>query len=467
VSRAGLRLVLVVLLASAGCRSDAPDVAGAVVIVLDTLRADRLGAYGNARSTSPAIDALAAEGVLFEQALTPCSWTLPAMASLLSGRELGAPVFAGELRASLVERLRDAGIETAAFTEGGYVSAYFGIDRGFEVFEEREGPVRLVRPDGRPVSPREGDAGIEQTFARAREWLRGRDGGRFFLLVHSYEVHAPYRSRTFTEGRPRGALGPSFELADVGRLRAGELVLGPDELDHLLRLYDGGVRRADEQVAGLLATLAELGLAGRTLVVVTADHGEDLGERDRRFAGDHGHALYEEQVRVPLVLRDPGLGDAARGRRVREAVSLADVLPTVLERLSVPLPAGLDGRSLVPLARGEPAPPARSLLLRLFPRRVAVAEPSRIALHDGRYKLIVNSPFLDPPAPSVELFDLASDPGERDNRADRDPDRRDRMVAELRARTAALEAAGLPDLSGPGAVPAGVRERLESLGYAQ
>src|SRR5690606_36173618 len=152
---------------------------------------------------------------------------------------------------TLVERLAEAGVATAAFSEGGFVSAYYGLDRGFDVWEELAGAVRLHRPD-RPRAACEGRRRIEHTFGRAAAWLRSRPPGPFLLLVHTYEVHAPFRRTTFTEGRPSGALGETFELLDVQRVRQGQLVLGETERDYLERLYDGGVRAADAQVGVLL-----------------------------------------------------------------------------------------------------------------------------------------------------------------------------------------------------------------------
>jgi arylsulfatase A-like enzyme len=454
--------VLAALLLVPGCTRSAPPLDGAVLILIDTLRADHLGAYGHARPTSPEIDGLAARGALFEQTITTCSWTLPAVSSLLSGRALTAAVFDGGLRTSLVEPLRSAGLHTAAFTEGGFVSAHFGLDRGFEHFEETEGPVRLVLPGGsEPVGA--GSGGIEHTFARAEAWLRKRPPGRFFLLVHTYEVHAPYRRTTFAAGHPRGALGETFELADVQRVRQGELTLGPTELAYLDQLYDGGVRSADDQVGQLLGVLGALGLTDRTLVVLTADHGEDLGGRDARFAGDHGHTLYEEQVRIPLIVMDPRHPEWA-GRRISSPVRILDVMPTILDLLGVARPAGVDGRSLVPLLQGRERA-ERPALIRLFPRGGGRARPVRTALREGGYKLVVSLPFFDPQEPAVALYDLRTDPGERTNLADRDAARRDAMLARLEVRSRALEAAGLPDLRGASDVPEGVRERLHSLGY--
>lgn len=144
-------LALCLLAAASGCAGASPRPAGAVLIVLDTLRADRLSAYGNPRPTTPHLDALAARGVLFEQVVSYTAWTLPSMAAMLSARYPTAAVYDGQLRASLVETLRAAGFETAALTEGGFLSRFFGMDLGFGFFHEGEGPVKLVASQVRSV----------------------------------------------------------------------------------------------------------------------------------------------------------------------------------------------------------------------------------------------------------------------------------------------------------------------------
>lgn len=246
--RALAACVAATCLAMVGC-AEAPELRGAVLIVLDTLRADRLSAYGHERETSPNLDRLAREGVLFENAFSSSSWTLPAVVGLLSARQPTAGVFDGTLRHSQVEALRDAGLRTAAMTEGGYVSRFYGLDRGFDQFREVEGPVRNTVLARAFANLKRG--GIEETFAAAREWLEQHADARFFLLVHSYEVHAPYRRREYSEGLERGSLGPSFEIPDAQRVRDRELPIGDVERRYVGALYDGGVREADRRVSTL------------------------------------------------------------------------------------------------------------------------------------------------------------------------------------------------------------------------
>lgn len=456
--RALAACVAATCLAMVGC-AEAPELRGAVLIVLDTLRADRLSAYGHERETSPNLDRLAREGVLFENAFSSSSWTLPAVVGLLSARQPTAGVFDGTLRHSQVEALRDAGLRTAAMTEGGYVSRFYGLDRGFDQFREVEGPVRNTVLARAFANLKRG--GIEETFAAAREWLEQHADERFFLLVHSYEVHAPYRRREYSEGLERGSLGPSFEIPDAQRVRDRELPIGDVERRYVGALYDGGVREADRRVGELLDTIDRLGLRDTTLVVVTSDHGEDLGERHPQLTGDHGYTLYDEVLRVPLIMRDPGVREP--GLRVATQVRLLDVLPTVLERLDVAPRSAVAGRSLVGLMHGE-TEVDRPALSRLVP---ADGRSGRTSLRTGTHKLIVNSPSAVPRAPLFELYALSDDPGEHENRSQRDPERLAALRGELARVMAPLREAGDPDFSQVDSVPEALRERLESLGYLE
>jgi len=446
-----------VLAWSLGCEP-APErrLQGAVVILLDTVRPDRLSAYGHDRPTSPHLEELARGGVLFEQAVSTSSWTLPAVVSLLAGRYAEAGVYGGgKLLSSRVEQLQDAGFATAAVTEGGYVSAHFGFDRGFDSFEEQEGEIRLFTQEG---AGGKGGGGIEQTFARAIAWLEEHRNEPFFLMVHTYEAHTPYRRLHFTEGGHRGKLDETFSVTDVDRILEGELRLGQRERDYIGRLYDGGLLEADKHVGLLLASLDALELSERTLVVVTSDHGEDLGGRHTRFAGEHGHTLYDELVRVPLILYDPA--EPRPDRRISTQVRIIDVLPTVLELLEVDAPEVGDGRSLVPVMDGSERVD-RPALLKLW-ERSGGKPPSRFGIRSGSHKLVVNRKHARPAAPMLELFDLRVDPGEGQDVAAEFPEQTRELRTQLGAWTRKL--AGVEPPEGV-ELPAELRRRLQELGY--
>jgi arylsulfatase A-like enzyme len=459
--------VLLVLSMGAGCGSTPPpepaphapppELQGVVIVLLDTVRADHLSAYGHTRATSPVLDGLARRGVLFEQVVSFAPWTLPSVASLLSGRRSDAVMVGDRLQSSLVESFAQAGFTTAAVTEGGFVSSTFGFDRGFETYVEEEGEVQLREPgQPRELHPR---GGIQNTFRLAREWIAGHRGERFFLLIHTYEPHTPYTRHAFTEGMPRGQIGEVFQIAMLNGLRSGATRLDAAELDYLAALYDGGILESDRHVGALLEFLERHGLRDRTLFIVTSDHGEELGEHFPAHAGDHGHALHDEQLLVPLIIHDPTRTPAVR--RVRSQVRLFDLLPTVATSLGVALPAGLDGASLLP-AMEDPQHADRVA----FGGSTKAGPPRAFLRHHG-YKFIA---VLDPrttgkplsgTVPRFQLYDLRSDPGERRNLAEARPELTRRFWGVLQRL-----AAGPPGVvEVPEEVDGPLLERLRSLGY--
>ncbi len=454
--RGAAALLALAWLAALPACSPAPRPRNAVLIVLDTLRADRLFSYGNPRPTSPAMDALADRGVLFETVVTNTPWTLPAMVGLLTGEYPSARTFRDGVQRSLVESLKAGGWAAAAFTEGGFVSERFGFDRGFELFREPEGPVSKVMSD-------DTNKNIETTFAWAQEWLAAHGRERpFFVLLHTYETHAPYRRLAFAEGLERGRLEPTYEVGYAAHINKVETDFSEAEISYIRSLYDGGVLEADRHVGRLLETLAELGLERDTLVVVTSDHGEDLGERRPMRPGNHGHALYDEQLLVPLILYDPTRRYPVR--RVAAQVRLVDVMITVCDLLGLAPEADRHGRSLIPLMTGEETEDRVAWLE--IPRHELLGSPAHSGLRTGRFKVIVNPPFAA--AGPVELYDLAKDRGERKNVVGRDPRRNATLKAEFERIKAELARLGPPDFRRKSAEADPVlNERLRSLGYLE
>ncbi|HKJ23515.1 MAG TPA: sulfatase-like hydrolase/transferase, partial [Myxococcota bacterium] len=436
--------------------------AGVVLLVLDTLRADRLSIGGHARKTTPALDALARRGVWFDQAVTHAPWTLPAMIGLMTGRNPTAQVYdGGGLRRSGVEAIRAAGIHTASFSEGGFTSAHFGFDRGFDEHVEYATKVKLADTGsvGQAMASPSPAQGVAQTFGAAGRWLATHaHDGRFFLLVHTYEPHTPYTNRLFARGLRSGRLGRTLGQDDTNRIHSGDWELMPGERTYLEALYDGGVSATDRQAGRLIGRLTSLGIDGRVAVIVTADHGEDLGGRDPHHAADHGHSLYDELLRIPLVLYDPRLPDG--GQRVSSQVRLVDVMPTVLDLFGLaPLPDA-DGRSLLPLARGEEHGD------RVAFARVTRKGPDRVAVrHDG-VKLIrgIGPAGLG----ATELYDLGADPGERHDLSAERPDEVEALDAELRGYLRELDREGPLDFGlEQDDMPDALREQLRALGYLE
>jgi arylsulfatase A-like enzyme/Tfp pilus assembly protein PilF len=396
-----------------------------LLITLDTVRADHLGAYGDADAETPALDRLAGEGVRFARAMTAAPLTLPAHATLLSGllpphhglHGNGAGSFPAGA-ATLATDLEGEGYRTGAFVGAFVLDHRFGLARGFETYDDE-----IDRGD--PASP----GGLEAerpgrvVVDRALAWL-GRDDPRpFFAWVHLYDAHAPY------------------EPPEPYRSR------------HAGHPYDGEIAEVDEQVERLLAFLAERGLAAQTVVAAVGDHGESLGEHGELT---HGLLLYQGTLRVPLIVAAPG--HLRPGGVVAAPVGGADLAPTLAGLLGRPLaPAAggppLDGRDLsAPLLRGEEPPAADLYAETEYP--ASFGWSPLYALRRGDAKYIA--------APRPELYDLAADPGEADNLLASRRRQAGELAAELTAVRASASAA-------PGATPAlddEARARLASLGYA-
>jgi arylsulfatase A-like enzyme len=326
----------------------APRVQNVLLVVVDTLRADRLRAYDpHTPVASPAFSALAREGQLFENAYASASWTKPSTATLLTGvlpARHGATSHSRSVESEvphLAVMMSDAGYETAAFVANGYVSEGFGFDPGFDEFWN---------------AAQTGRAGGDELVEDLLSWLDAHEGGApFFAYLHTTDVHAPYRPRPSTIALldPAPYDGPVDFDTSPNLLRSveqEELLLSPRDRERLGALYDAGVADHDELVlAPLLAALAERGLLETTMVVVTSDHGEELF--DHGSVGHGGSRVYQELIHVPLVILWPGLPSA----RVHGTVGLVSIPATITDATGVPAASDLDGVSLVPILEGRHA----------------------------------------------------------------------------------------------------------------
>jgi arylsulfatase A-like enzyme len=408
-----MRLALAVIAVAGACmgvtaacepaapRYDACTDCNVVVISVDTLRADHVGALGYAKPTTPEIDALARRGVLFENAISQSSWTRPAHMSIFTGlhpREHGFVALADSRRLdesipTLASVLRDNGYGTAAFTGGVNMAAAYGFDRGFD----------LYRTNGKYFRDN-----LEDT----RYWLDHERKGKFFLFVHGYDPHTPY----LTDPIDRQALAlPASAPADsLGAVCRAE---GPvSRIDPFVREYDGAVHRADRYVGKIVRELESRGLLERTILIVLSDHGEEFLEHGRCF---HIATLYREVLHVPLIIVAPGLGARRVAAPVAASVTIA---PTVMEMLGIrehPFP----GPSLLTAATGGEAPDDP-----------IVSETERNAVRKGDGHLLA----LTTPADKLihwttegrsALFDAKTDPAE--SRAVTEPGRTAPLAAEL------------------------------------
>ena len=371
-----------------GAPRRAPPRPHVVLIDIDTLRADRLGAYGSRSGLTPQLDAWAeGRGTVFTDAISVASWTLPATASMLTGlavhqhgveRAVGA---LGEDLPTLAGLLRQSGYETLAVASGGYLRPAFGLAQGFERY-------RTAAPDN-------------TDFSEALGWVAERDSERpFFLFVHTYAVHAPY---PFDAARVDPHYDGPFSGLDVdyGNVmdpyREGELNLTPGDRDYVTALYDGLVANMDGAIGDLLTQLGELVGDEPMLVVFTSDHGEALFEHE---VLGHGQEVYQELLSVPLVIAFPN--ESERVPRRDDPASLVDIVPTVLDVVGLPVPEGLAGRSLL-----VAQPEHRVRVARHF------SEIQQRAVISAGLKLIERWAQGDESQVHRELYDLTVDPGER------------------------------------------------------
>ena len=473
-----------VLLAAvlAGCNASPSRPEHVIVVLVDALRADHLGCYGYARRTSPNLDALAADATRFANAATSGPWTLPALGTMITSLY---PSVHGALRPSdtmkwaldrahftpadalspsfttLAEVLQGAGFRTIAFVTGAYPGSVFGFAQGFERFAENEYPGLRFK--------------LDALFA----WLDRERPSRAFAYIHTGEVHSPYIPPAVDPKREGGsdpesralaaALGEEraryaaldFDPGYVGpvdgswenlrAIREGRLGLGERDLAHLIALYDRGIAYTDHWLGRLVAGLRERGLLDETLLVITADHGDELFEHG---GIEHTRTLYDEIMHVPLIVRVPGEG---RGRVVTDQVGLVDLMPTLLEVLGVPGPPVMQGRSLQPLIAGGS-----------LPERPVLAEgstrnPRLRALRTLRWKYVFDGGGTE------ELYDLAADPRERTNLCAHDPAPCVPFRAQAATWESTLTAARAhlgPTAPAAATIDGATRDRLRALGYA-
>ena len=287
---------------------------------------------------------------------------------------------------------------------------------------------------------------------RSLDWLENRGEGRFFLLVHDYDVHSSYGALP----RYHDLLVRPYEgfvdgsAAQLRSVRKGEMSLGPDDLRHLIDLYVAGIRQLDDEFGRLIQGLKDLGVYRDTLVVVVSDHGEEFLEHGGVL---HGRTQYEEMLRIPMIMRGPGL---PAGLRVRSPVSLVDVFPTALSLLGLPGTDELDGMDLGPSLRSGEQPPPERLLFGEADHNNSEDDITR-SVRQGRFKLHYNR--LDQ---SMQLYDLESDPGENRDLRRELPEVAERLMGELRAFTAkSVEGQAIEELSTT------ELEQLRELGYLE
>jgi arylsulfatase A-like enzyme len=452
IARFGLILCL---LAVAGCAPPAEDIV--VVLLVDTVRVDALGCYGNPLGPTEHIDALAEEGVRFDQAISSSGWTLPSVATLLtgtwptihgaSGRNVTLTRIHDELPTA-AEVFRRHGFHTSAFANAAFVSPMLGVARGFDHFDHHHTYNRDTR---------RADATVDAALAH----LEKNRVKRNFVLVHFFDAHLDYDPPAgytfrYTGGRREPAPPLTKKMCLEMSVDGGRTPPRQEDIDYVRSIYQAEVSFLDAQVGRLVRALKEWGLYDRATIVLVADHGEEFWEHG---GFEHGHSLFDELVRVPLIVKFPSGTEPAR-RVVSEQVRVLDVMPTVFSLYGIEPPETFVGRSLLPLVRGEEEEP-----------RAAFSEsllfgPDAIAWRGPRYKYIHY--LVRGSRGTCELYDWREDPAEQVDLSEARPE----VVRELRAELLEFwgklreKAQAYPEPEVVDLSPTRIRQ-LRSLGYVQ
>jgi len=456
-----------------------------VMILIDTLRADRLGCYGYERPTSPVIDELAAKGTLFDAAYAHASWTRPSVASLMTSLYPSSHDIQDDLDAlpaslpTLAQVMKARGYHTAAFSANPQISPTYGFDRGFDVFGEsgshlvRRAAIGLLEHtvkrtirlrllpalagggDGKPAKAKKKDpehAGAALLNKQAFRWLDGFDGEQpFFLYMQYIDPHTPYSPPVdlINEGGQAPVSLPATYIdKDAPPFPLSEYARADDEvLEGLSRLYDAEIRFVDREFGKLLERLEQRGLLENTYIVVTSDHGEELYDHKQWL---HGQSLFDELVRVPLVVTGPGVATQV----VAEPVELVDLLPTAAGWCDVELDFDKHGRDLGGVLAGGAGDPERVV----FSEREGTYAIH--AVRRGDHKLIR---ITSPEGITWMEFDLSQDPGELQNLAEaQEPDGELRRLLD---QAVLVSSAFLGERSGKVEAEGDVAEDLGELGY--
>jgi len=376
-------------LGTVGCSdSRDSDIENVVLISIDTLRPDHLGFNGYRRPTSPFLDELAADSVVFDNTFAQAPWTAPSHAAMLTSMYpsvlgMGDHKDPGRIAdnvETLAETAHAHGLRTKGIAAGGYMAASIGFDQGFEDYDD--------------LAPR-----MNVAVDRALEWLDGvPDDDPFFLFLHTYDVHLYKPPEPFMSEWVRPYDGPLLERSNIAKLVQGNQHLGevkalemPDRR-YVLDLYDGGIASVDAQIRRLVDELKARGRYHDTLLVITSDHGEELWDHGRT---GHGYNLFDENLRVPLIVHHPSLPSM----RVADLVRSFDIAPTITELLGAKTPDAWQGTSLTPLLDG------RELQLVAFSEHAHIPYKS---VRSQKHKFIAGSR-----QPRHQLYDLELDPHER------------------------------------------------------
>lgn len=419
-------------LLSAWYSSHGPIDYNLLILTLDTTRADRIGAYGNAGAATPNIDRLAREGVIFRNCRSPVPLTFPAHCSLFTGRypiahgvRNNGRYFLNAEEETLAEIFKRADYETHAVVAAYVLMSKFGLDQGFDSYDDSLDAHNMINDFTSEIT-------ADRVHARFREWFDGRGEKNFFAWLHFFDPHKPYDP-------PDGYVEPG---AYGGRKRNA----GKKDIER----YDGEIAFMDSVIGRIIGDLEAADVLDRTVIVVVGDHGEAFGEHE-----EFGHCTfcYEENLRVPLIIFNREL--FPEHESVEDPICLTDVAPTLLDLFHLPAGETVQGRSFCPRLQGDPKSESRTHYFESLSGQEGMSWAALTGIVHGGYKYIS--------LPTAELYDLESDPGERTNLLRTHPEIARRMDAMLEEFVRRHSGAGS---DAQRALSREDRERLAALGYA-
>jgi arylsulfatase A-like enzyme len=440
-----------------------------LLISVDTLRPDHLGCYCYDRDPSPNIDRLAGEGAVFATMISSTSWTLPAHAAMFTG--LADSVHGAwdtdrrlvEQHVTLAERLQEVGYTTVGFFSGPTLYPAFGLGQGFDTYIDCTSYPELsaesaqtpgIEVGGALQTAAMADITSPRVYAAVQQWLEGNEQRPFFMFIHMWDVHfdfippPPYDTK-FDPDYDGSVTGRNFIFDDS--INAS---MPQRDIEHLIALYDGEIAWTDEHIGKILDELERLELDDTTIVMLLADHGTEFFEHGSK---GHRHTLFDEVLRIPLVVRWPG--HIEPGLRIARQTRMIDVLPTLLDLLGMPAPTDVMGRSVAPLLAGE----------ELAGKALAVSELQTLGRGLSSYRRLDRKLIREEATGSWLVFNLRSDPGEQ-----RPIQNMNNPLVSVMVREANEGRAWLAEfrqklgfaVSAP-VLPRNVRRRLEHLGYIE
>lgn len=448
-----------------------------VFITVDTLRADHLGYNGYGRNTSPNVDVLARDGVVFSEAFAQWPQTTPSFASMLTSTygptngvigDTGKNMKLDDYFVLLPEVLKDKGYNTMGIVTNLYLASQFGFGQGIEDYTEAW---RKIKVDGK-VDHEHVDAEI--VTKDAVNWLKtNHKKGKFFMWVHYLEPHADYAppepynqmyvGDALYDGTERiNLIAPDPSYPDIGGVRDRARLDNNDVLDYYVAQYDGEVRYVDKNIGALLDEIKRLGLYDNTLIIFTSDHGESLGEHNYFFW--HGRLPYDDCLRVPFIIKFPSYAEIP-SKHISQTIGLIDLLPTTLDFLGLSIPKETEGKTLMPLIRGEDGSATEYVYSEAgyeenYQRIIRRENWKLIFIPDNDIQKIMNNvPF--------ELYDVRKDPNELNNLINVETNIADALKEELFKWVDSTNIIDGVSSSKTVNVDKEMEEKLRSLGYIQ